>query len=202
MVAGLFSILLVGGGAIVVAVACSRKPWKSPDSTGWQTGDIFFSAGNSWKSLAVRVLGGKSEEGSTHCGIVVMEQGRPLLVHMSTDKGTIAAEEIEEYARLNDVSAVTVRRLRELPDTAKLRGYIDYLRAARKRFDYDFNHKDTAEYYCTEFVVHALRHAGQPILVPLLKEEHIYPSQIEDWPGIERIEPAGRGSAKSQSNGL
>lgn len=173
--------------ALAIAVQCSRKPWRSPDTTGWQTGDIFFSAGNSWKSLAVRLFGDKSEEGSTHCGIVMMRDGVPMLVHMSTETGEIRAEYIEDYARVNDVSAVTVRRLRQLPDTVVLRRYVDYLFRRKKRFDNNFNARDTTEYYCTEFVIHAMDHAGNSSFMPLLTDDYIYPEQLETSPAVSRL---------------
>lgn len=164
---------------VFIVVQCSRRPFTPPETAGWQTGDVFFSAGNSWRSLIVRLWGGKSDDGATHCGFVLMVDGEPMLVHMSTAKNVITMESIEEYARINDVSAITARRLPEVPDTMRLRSDLMRLLSQGKRFDNGFNHVDTSEYYCTELVVRELGRLGNPIFNDLLRQDYIYPVDLE-----------------------
>lgn len=176
---GLLAIIAALGLAFMIIVQCSRRDFKSPDTSGWRTGDIFFSAGNSWRSIIVKWFGGESSEGTTHCGFVLMVNGRPMLVHMSTDKNEITMESIEDYARLNDVSAISARRLIHMPDTVKLRQDLMKLIAEHKAFDNSFDHDDTTHYYCTELVIRELEHLGHRELTPLLQQEYVYPVDIE-----------------------
>ena len=81
--------------AAVIYVVCTTPRHSEPDTRGWQTGYIFFSVGDSWKSYAVRGLTRARGEALTdstpsHCGMVVMDGLRPLLVHESTSEGHIA----------------------------------------------------------------------------------------------------------------
>lgn len=173
-------ILLLVAGMIVVwwAVSSQRRSFTSPDTRGWQTGDIFFSSGNSWKSLCVRALGGESEERISHCGFILIKDGRPMLVHASTDKGHVTMEGVEEYARVNDVSGISAVRLRELPDTVQLRRRLEELLRAGKPFDNSFDLSDTTEYYCTELILRVLERVGSRAFVPLLSSDYVYPQQL------------------------
>lgn len=170
-----------------IVVWCSRKPYTPPDTTGWQTGDIFFSAGNSWRSVIVKWFDSDNPDGLTHCGFVVIDNGKPYLVHMSTDEHQIVMESVGDYGRLNDVSSVTVRRLHEIPDTTTLRRNIMKLLAAHKEFDHKYDHRDSTAYYCTEFVVLELGKAGSHAFDDLLQKEHIYPIDLAGSPAVSGI---------------
>lgn len=179
-VAGVFcALILLFVVTVFVIVACSRRDFVSPDTTGWKTGDIFFSAGNSWRSLVVRYFGGESDFRSTHCGFVLMVDGKPRLVHMSTEKNAITIEDIDEYARVNDVASISVRRLSVPADTVCLKNEINRLIRVGKAFDNDFNHRDTTAYYCTEFIIRTLERQGNRSLTPLLDKVYVYPVDIE-----------------------
>lgn len=174
--------------ALFVYVWASRRPFEHPDTTGWQTGDIFFSAGNSWRSAAVRLLGSDSKDETTHSGfIVVNEQGEPMMVHMSTETGRIAMESIAHYGAMNDVRTITARRLRVAPDTVALRRELMRLMAEGKRFDNEFDLQDTTEYYCTELVLHVLNEQNHPAFKGFLERRVVYPVDLETSADVEKI---------------
>lgn len=191
-------VLRVVGGFVVfitavlatffIAVQCSRKPYTSPDTTGWQTGDIFFSSGNSWRSLCVRLLGGESTDEVTHCGFVVIEDGKPRLVHMSTDKDAITMEDVDDYGKLNDCYKITARRLTVPVDTVALRRNLMKLIEDGKGFDNDFDHTDSDKYYCTELIIRVLEHQGIYVFDPLLDKDFVYPADLESSPFVEKIQ--------------
>lgn len=174
--AGAIVLLIVG---IRVYVETKRPQFKAPDAAKWQTGDIFFSSGNSWKSDVVRIAGGSSDTNTSHCGFVMREADVVYLVHMSTDKGEIAKEELTEYVGLNDVNTIVVSRLTFAIDTLRLRHSLERLIQRRKKFDNSFNHKEDGQYYCTEMVVKELSALGYHEFDPLLKQQFIYPQDLE-----------------------
>lgn len=182
-------ILLLVAGMVVVwwTVSSQRRPFMPPDTRVWQTGDIFFSSGNSWKSLCVRAIGGESVERISHCGFIVVKDGQPMLVHASTDKGRITMEGVEEYARVNDVSGISAVRLRELPDTTALRRRLEQLLRQGKPFDYSFNLKDTSEYYCTELILRVLEGQGCRAFAPLIGSDYVYPQQLAVSSAVQKL---------------
>ena len=97
-------LLLVAGWVDVCLV--NRPPYLMPDTTSFDTGDIFFSVGDSWESVAVRALSGTSswevtDSTPSHCGIVVRDARGVRLAHASTAAGKIVVETPEEYLRNN-----------------------------------------------------------------------------------------------------
>lgn len=67
----------------------NRPPYLMPDTTRFETGDIFFSVGDSWESVAVRALSGTrslevADSTPSHCGIVIRNDDGVKLVHAST----------------------------------------------------------------------------------------------------------------------
>lgn len=97
-------LLLVAGWVGVCLV--NRPPYLMPDTTSFDTGDIFFSVGDSWESVAVRALSGTSswevtDSTPSHCGIVVRDARGVRLAHASTAAGKIVVETPEEYLRNN-----------------------------------------------------------------------------------------------------
>lgn len=157
---------------------CSRHSFVAPDTSDWQTGDIFFSAGNSWRSVVVKMFNGENPDRVTHIGFVVIEDGRPMLVHMSTEKEQVTKEGVEEYARINDVSSIIVRRLKTLPDTVALRKNIYSRLASKKEFDDVFDIKDTTKFYCTEFVIRELQRVNCHVFDTLLTRDYVYPIDL------------------------
>lgn len=171
-------ILIIAVGAFIL-LPRSSKNCPVPDSSNWQTGDIFFSSGTSWKSNVVRLFGGSGNNETSHCGFVMMQNGKAMLVHMSTDRNEISMESIPEYMTQNEASSVRAMRLTDEPDTTALRRNLERLLAERKRFDSSFNHRKDDRYYCSELVVKELREVGQHSLDSLLNSSVIYPQDIE-----------------------
>lgn len=186
-VGGFCVFIVVGLVTLYFLVECSRKPYETPDTRGWQTGDIFFSSGNSWRSLFVRWLGGESADRVTHCGFIVIEDGKPRLVHMSTDKEAITMEDVDDYGRLNDCYKITAWRLTVPLDTVALRRNLMNLIEQGKRFDNNYNHSDSDEYYCTELVIRELERLGIDVFDPLLDQSYVYPSDLESSPYTTKV---------------
>lgn len=183
----LFIVILLLFATFWIYVWLSIKPFQRPDTTGWRTGDIFFSVGNSWRSVVVKMFDSDNPEGLTHCGFVIVRDGQPMLVHMSTDKNCITCEGIDEYGLINDVSAITVRRLRNLPDTTRLRVALEKLLRNGKEFDHSFDHRDASKYYCSELVVRELQGVGCNDFDDLLDKDHIYPVEIANSHAVQKV---------------
>lgn len=164
---------------LTVYLGYRRTHFQMPDTRLWQTGDIFFSSGNSWRSEVVRLVGGSTCHRTSHCGFIIIKDGAPQLVHMSVDKNELVSESVSEYARVNDVGSIHAMRLKQLPDTALLRRNIEKLLASGKRFDNNFDLSDTTEYYCTELVVRELERAGAFQFHKLCRSDYIYPQYLE-----------------------
>lgn len=158
-------------------VESRRRPYEVPTTVGWQTGDIFFSVGNSWKSEFVRLSGGNADEIS-HCGIVLRSGDKVVLVHMSTDKGHIVGESPDDYGKINNASKVIVRHLTNPVDTISLKKRLECLLSSGKPFDYKFDKTDTAEYYCSELVVDLMFADSTREYKSLMRHDYIYPQDI------------------------
>ncbi len=162
-------------------------PFTPPDTRQWQTGDIFFSSGHSWKSDAVRLLGGNSADRISHCGFIVRQRDSIFLIHMSPDKNQIVKETPSDFAASGTVSAITARRLSPVPDTTLLKNRLNQLLSRQKPFDSTFDTKDTTAYYCTELIVKELAACGSPQLLPLLRSQYIYPQTLAASPQLHPI---------------
>lgn len=176
MAAGVLIVLFL---AVYFIYRPKNKQYIVPDTSHWQTGDLFFSTGDSWKSSFVRMFGGNSDNNTSHCGFVMMLDGKPMLVHMSADKGEIVVESPEEYGSINNAVEIHVMRLKEMPDTVILRKRLNELIKDHKTFDSSFNHNDADSYYCTELIVRELSASGCHGFEPLLKQKYIYPQELE-----------------------
>lgn len=186
-------VSLIAAGLLLAAVITfilwprDKGQYRIPETSAWQTGDIFFSSGTSWKSDVVRLFGGTGEYHTSHCGIVMMVQGKPMLVHMSTDKGEITLESVEDYGPLNGATSVRAMRLKTMLDTVALRRRLECLLATHKEFDNSFDHADTTQYYCTELVVREFQALGVEAFAPLLNQTVIYPADIERSPSLTSV---------------
>lgn len=81
----LFLIVWIG------IVWLNRPAYIEPDTSTFKTGDVFFSVGDSWESVAVRTLSGSlslevADSTPSHCGIVVRYAEGVKLAHASTVK--------------------------------------------------------------------------------------------------------------------
>ena len=185
LLAGISAFLLVFVVVIVGAAVFYRPKPAPPHTDGWQTGMVFFSVGDSWESAAVRSLTGifnmaVSDSTPSHCGIVMMADKGPLLVHASTVAGHVVAEAPEEYIKKNGSYCLYVRTRPLMTDTLKLKSDIDSLLSLPAPFDFDFDHRDDKSLYCSELVVTLHELNGCRLFSPLRRKHYIYPQDIMD----------------------
>lgn len=167
---------------IIGAIFCRPKA-ALPDTLLWRTGMVFFSVGNTWESAVVRSFTGLmnmevSDSTPSHCGIVILKEGNPFLVHASTTAGHIVVETPVEYIENNGSYCLYTKPHRCQIDTLKLKSQIDSLLGIPVPFDYDFNHFDNKSLYCTELVVTLFELNGCTSLSTLRKQHFIYPQDI------------------------
>lgn len=167
----------------LVTYLINRQEYRKPDTSGWQTGYLFFSVGDSWKSNAVRTMtgtkyGALSDSTPSHCGIVLMNPEGPLLVHESTDEGKVVAETPEQYLKKNGAYCVYAVPVPYNIDTVMLRKDVEQMLRAGVPFDYDFNHRESSKLYCTEFVVTVLEKNGVTEVSKLRELKYIYPADL------------------------
>lgn len=161
----------------------SRLAYRMPDTTGWDTGDIFFSVGNSWESAAVRALTGAkyfeiADSTPSHCGMILRDADKVLLVHASTAAKSIVAETPEEYLKNNGSYCLFAVRPRPALNSIVLRHTLDSLIVQRVLFDFDFNHEDSSSLYCTEMVIRVFELNGQYAFSVLRNQAYIYPEDL------------------------
>lgn len=168
---------------LTVNIVAGRGEYKRPVTDGWETGYIFFSVGDSWKSNAVRSITGFKEwelEDSmpSHCGIIIMEKQGPMLVHESTEEGKIIMESPEQFLNNNGAYIVYALPVPFETDTVKLRKDIMTMLEQEIPFDFKFDHHDSSALYCTEFVVKVFEQNGINQFSDLRDLKYIYPNDI------------------------
>ncbi len=183
IIAGLSAFLLLVLLMVTVAAAVCRPKPAVPDTSGWQTGMVFFSVGDSWESVAVRSMTGLrnialSDSTPSHCGMVIMGNNGPRLFHASTTARRVVAESPAEYIEKNGSYCLYAIPQPFQLDTLKLRADIDSLLRIPVAFDYDFDHTDSKSLYCTELVVTLHELNGCKALSPLREKNYIYPQDI------------------------
>ncbi len=154
-----------------------------PDTAKWHTGDVFFSVGDSWESVAVRALTGTkyfeiADSTPSHCGVVVRSADGIKLVHESTAAKHVVAETVEEYFANNGSYCLYARRCCPPPDSAAIRQTVDSLLAKSVPFDFDFDHANAESLYCTEMVIQVFELCGNSCLSALREQSYIYPEDL------------------------
>lgn len=168
---------------VIVLVFVNRPQRSIPDTSCWQTGDIFFSVGDSWKSVTVRSLSGMREFGvadsiPSHCGVVVISADGPLLVHASTSAKRIVAETPGQYMENNGSYCLYAMKAPCTLDTLRLRADVDSLLTHRVPFDFNFDHSDSTALYCTEMVIELLELNSCFEASALRQQNYIYPQDL------------------------
>lgn len=170
--------------SIWICLAVFRIPkYVSPDTSDWHTGDVFFSVGDSWKSVAVRSISGAkdmvlSRTTPSHCGIVIVDSGNVRLVHESTSAKRIVMETPEEYLHNNGSYCLYAHSAPCIVDSVLLIHVMDSLMKAGTPFDFDFNHSDDSSLYCTEMVVKIFELSGCSDFSDLRNLGYIYPQDL------------------------
>ena len=170
--------------SVVVGAAIFLHPKPAmPDTSDWTTGMVFFSVGDSWESVVVRSVTGifnktVSESTPSHCGIVIMGENGPLLIHSSTIEGHVVVETPDEYIKKNGSYHLYVKSQPFPLDISKLKSDIDSLLSIPVPFDFEFNHSDSKSLYCTELVVILHELNGCNSFSSLREKNFIYPQDI------------------------
>lgn len=177
----LFALISV----FLVFVFLTKPKYREPELEGCQTGDLFFSVGDSWESYAVRILTSFRERNlvdstPSHCGIILMEEGKPMLVHASTVAKKIVKEEPHEYITKNGSFMIYPHSHPYALDTALLRKDINDLLERNYPFDFEFNHRDTNALYCTEMVIYLFERNGINQLSDLRERSYMYPQDVRN----------------------
>lgn len=177
------AILILIVGIWILTVFIRRPKYIEPDTANWHTGQIFFSVGDSWKSVAVRSFTGArdltlSDSTPSHCGIILCEPEGIRLVHESTSAGHIVAESPKEYLEKNGSYCLYTHPAPCQLDTNALRHDIYELQRVKKPFDFNFDHNDSTALYCSELVITLLEKNGCNTLSPLRTNHYIYPQDL------------------------
>lgn len=180
---GVLAILFLAIIIWVCFVSWIRPVYMMPDTSSWQTGDIFFSVGDSWESVAVRSLSGAknfevSDSTPSHCGVIIRDAEGIKLIHASTVEKKIVAETPQEYMNKNGSYCLYARRLNPAPDSVAILQTVDSLITNAVPFDFDFNHRDSRSLYCTEMVITIFERNGNLRFTPLRRQNYIYPEDL------------------------
>lgn len=180
---GIFALFVLAMIKWVCIVFLSRPSYLVPDTADWKTGDIFFSVGDSWESVAVRSLSGiknfeVSDSTPSHCGIVVRDSVGVRLIHASTVAKKIVSETPDEYLKNNGSYCLYARRFYPLPDTVAIRETLDSLLISEVPFDFNFDHSESQSLYCSEMVVRVFELNDIDCFLILKEQSYIYPEDI------------------------
>ena len=181
----------------LLTVTLCRPNDRNPDTSRWQSGYIFFSVGDSWKSVAVRSLTSfrdfnLRDSTPSHCGIVLRMSDGIRLIHESTSAGHIVSETPDDYFRINGSHCIYALPANASIDTMRLRQETERLLNIRKPFDYDFDHNDSTAFYCSEMAVYLLEKTGMPSVSILRESEFIYPDDIKKYISTGKSQFSGK----------
>lgn len=158
----------------VLALAVSLLPFDFysgdadfPSPDGIRSGDVVFIRGKSIRSAVVRLLEGSSRAYS-HVGLVVLENGRPFIIHadpthdVTTDR--VMKEPWDAVISPKHITAATIFRV--VDSSAADRLGIQASTVAQQfwrdalPFDHEFDLTTPEKLYCTELVWRAYMAAG------------------------------------------
>jgi uncharacterized protein YycO len=167
--------------------------WVIP--TGLRDGDLIFRRGSDLIATAVMVGTGGSR--FSHVGMIVVEEGRPTVVHaLPGDDGIdgVRRESLAHFLDPRRTKDAAIVRLPELDAPARRRARAYLLSHLGTPFDARFRFSDDRAHYCTELVLKALHAAGRdllPALVPVtvvtVDEPAYAPDALHGVPGLMPI---------------
>lgn len=141
--------------------------------------------------LAAAVLAQQSGARFSHVGMIVISDGRPLVIHSTPPEpgfaGGVHSETLEAFASPDVASDLAIYRIPYLDSVAKRR-VRDYLFSQLGRpFDLRFQYSDDSELYCTELVLKALQRAGLDLVATLPRVQAIGMSEPAFSPDAIRL---------------
>ena len=164
MVAASAGLLLVAHGQLGRGAASDAPPLVQ-DASAFQTGDMLFVQGTSWRSRVVLLLGGDSN--FSHVGLIRRRNGTPFVIHAAPtatsthENGAVTAEPLRDFLSTARVSQAALYRVRGRRATAQRAASAAQTYAARALpFDHDFDATTPGTLYCTELIWRAYRAAG------------------------------------------
>jgi len=163
------------------------------DASVFQTGDILFIRGRTWRSFIV-VLSQWNNSDFSHVGIVLIKDGVPYVIHATPegmDRGTVISEPLREFLCSKEAAEAGLYRIREgLSDIAKEAAAAAERFAARViPFDHEFDLLSSEKLYCTELIWLSYKKAGLDLLDRPLEEfgSIILPSALQDSRYVSEI---------------
>jgi hypothetical protein len=175
--------------AAVIAVANVPGELGDPHIDKWQSGDIVFLNGTSFRSRAVRLLQGYSCDFS-HVGMVVVEDGVPFIVNADPAEGKVIKQRWDAVIAPGQVSGGAVYRVRHADSQAVDAACETAQRYAREGipFDNDFDLKTPDRLFCTELVLRAYQNAGIDLCKNAETEHpHLLPADLLGTRLLEQI---------------
>lgn len=194
------SLLLICGGMFwareTVHPSLPSPPsasWEIP--TGLQDGDIILRRGTDL--VADALIASKPGSRFSHVGVVLIEQGQPIVVHAlpadATDDG-VRREPIEQFLAPSQTADAALYRIPGLSFETRdrVRAYVGSRLDAP--FDARLRFSDDSALYCTELVLKGFQAAGidltttlPSIEMPTLPEPAFPPDAFRQIPGLLEI---------------
>lgn len=193
--------LLIGGG--VLWAHDTRRPadhpvpppapWEIP--TGLQDGDLILRRGTDLVAAAVIA----SERGSrfSHVGVIVIEEGHPVVIHALPPDAMghgVRREPLERFLGPTQTTDVALYRIPALSREARARLRTYVTARLDVPFDARFRYSDDAALYCTELVLKGFQAAGIDLTAALprvemmaLAEPAYAPDALRKIPGLQAI---------------
>lgn len=160
----LFLPLLIFGGAYGYFRRTPIPENKTLASIGFHDGDLVFRRGRSVESFAVYLA--DRDHDYSHIGVVVMEQGKPFVIHAVPGESAgktsrVSKEPVERFLDGSKASHWAVYRS-HFTSLQLHRIAVKASEFFRKRieFDNDYDLSTDSHLYCTELVLKAYQAAG------------------------------------------
>lgn len=137
------------------------------DTSQFQTGDLVFVRGRSWRSRIVLLFNSGGSDFS-HVGLVWRRNGKAFVIHATPtssnnpEGGGVMLDPLRQFLSTKHVSQAALYRVNDRNrDIAKRAAATAQQYAARALpFDHDFDASTPSKLYCTELIWRAYRAAG------------------------------------------
>ncbi len=151
------------GGASLLRSQNPQAGSSSVEIAALEEGDILLRRGRGFVSSAIASV---SRHGVSHCGVVVKEDGRWLVVHSISghisDQDGIRANTPEEFIQEALPGSLYHLKPRLRVDRAAIASRCKELLKQGAGFDHNFNLEDENKLYCSELIRCVYLHGGMP----------------------------------------